>query len=104
MHPLVEYYGTTDPWIWSHTGQACLNQLPATLERTGRRPGCQSAEGPYDLMGNLHEWTADPAGTFRGGSYLDTAINGPGCLYQTTAHDVSHWDFVTGFRCCADAL
>lgn len=104
VHPAVEYYGTTDPWIWSHLDQPCLNQLPATLERAGRREGCQSAEGPRDLMGNLHEWTAAPAGTFRGGFYVDTVINGPGCLYVTTAHDASHWDYSTGFRCCADPL
>ena len=55
------------------------------------------------MMGNLHEWTADPDGTFRGGFYVDTVINGPGCLYATTAHATSHWDYSTGFRCCADA-
>lgn len=55
------------------------------------------------MMGNLHEWTADPAGTFRGGFYVDTLLNGPGCLYKTTAHDIHHWDYSTGFRCCADA-
>ena len=103
VHPAVEYYGTTDPWIWSHLDQPCLNQLPAGLERTGLRPGCVSAEGPMDMMGNLHEWTADPNGTFRGGFYVDTVLNGPGCTYATTAHDVNHWDFSTGFRCCADS-
>jgi hypothetical protein len=55
-------------------------------------------------MGNLHEWTADPNGTFRGGFYADTAINGEGCLYATTAHNRSHWDYSTGFRCCAAPL
>ena len=55
-------------------------------------------------MGNLHEWTADPSGTFRGGFYVDTTINGPGCLYATTAHDTGHWDYSTGFRCCADPV
>ena len=54
-------------------------------------------------MGNLHEWTADPKGTFRGGYYVDTRINGEGCLYRTVAHDSGHWDYSTGFRCCADA-
>lgn len=102
VHPAVEYFGTTDPWIWGQLDQPCLNQLPAGLERTGLRAGCVSAEGPLDMMGNLHEWTADAAGTFRGGFYVDTVVNGPGCLYVTTAHDVSHWDFSTGFRCCAD--
>jgi len=30
------------------------------------------------MMGNLHEWTADPAGTFRGGFYVDTKVERPG--------------------------
>jgi hypothetical protein len=53
------------------------------------------------MMGNLHEWTADPAGTFRGGFYVDTVRNGNGCLYATTAHNTSYRDYSTGFRCCA---
>ena len=44
----------------------------------------------------------DPAGTFKGGFYVDTKLNGEGCLYTTTAHDVSYWDYSTGFRCCRD--
>jgi sulfatase modifying factor 1 len=39
---------------------------------------------------------------FRGGYYVDTSLNGNGCLYATTAHDTSYWDYSTGFRCCAD--
>ena len=33
---------------------------------------------------------------------FDTVKNGNGCLYRTTAHSYSHWDYSTGFRCCAD--
>ena len=53
------------------------------------------------MMGNLHEWTADPAGTFRGGFYADTRVNGDGCGYRTTAHSAGYSDYSTGFRCCA---
>jgi hypothetical protein len=102
VHPAIEYFGTSEDWIWSELGNACLNQLEAGLDPAGARPGCVTVEGAHDMMGNLHEWTADPNGTFRGGYYVDTVINGPGCLYATTAHDVSHWDYSTGFRCCAD--
>ncbi|MCB9714756.1 MAG: SUMF1/EgtB/PvdO family nonheme iron enzyme [Myxococcales bacterium] len=102
MHPAIEYFGTSDPWIWSELGHPCLSQLPRSLHVTGQHDGCISEDGALDMMGNLHEWTADPTGTFRGGFYVDTVINGPGCLYATTAHDVSHWDYSTGFRCCAD--
>jgi formylglycine-generating enzyme len=102
MHPAVQYFGTSDAWIWSEIDNPCLNQLPEGLARTGAFAECESAEGAFDMMGNLHEWTADPAGTFRGGFYVDTELNGPGCLYATTAHNTLHWDYSTGFRCCAE--
>ncbi|HJL01643.1 MAG TPA: SUMF1/EgtB/PvdO family nonheme iron enzyme [Polyangiaceae bacterium LLY-WYZ-15_(1-7)] len=102
MHPAVEYFGTSADWIWSMLGHPCINQLPASLAPTGDHPGCVSEDGAYDMVGNLHEWTADPDGTFRGGFYADTERNGPGCLYRTTAHSTGHWDYSTGFRCCAD--
>ena len=99
-HPAVEYFGTSASWIYSELDHPCISQLPMSLAETGSFAGCSSEAGAFDMMGNLHEWTADPAGTFRGGFYVDTVINGPGCLYRTTAHDVSHWDYSTGFRCC----
>ncbi|MCK6552571.1 formylglycine-generating enzyme family protein [Myxococcota bacterium] len=102
QHPAVELF-PNDPTPYDRIQDACINQLPDSLDHTGANAGCVSAEGAFDLMGNLHEWTSDPAGTFRGGFYVDTVINGNGCLYATTAHDVGHWDYSTGFRCCADA-
>ncbi len=100
-HPVVQFFETAADWVWSQLGHPCINQLPEGLAATGEHAGCVSADGLYDMMGNLHEWTADPAGTFRGGFYADTVVNGPGCLYATTAHNVWHWDYSTGFRCCA---
>ncbi len=102
QHPVVEYFMSTEDWIWSELGHPCINQLPNGLAPAGDYAGCESFEGLFDMMGNLHEWTSNPAGTFRGGFYVDTVVNGPGCLYATTAHDVGHWDYSTGFRCCAD--
>jgi sulfatase modifying factor 1 len=101
-HPAVQYFESSDQSVFSMIGHACLDQLPDGLARTGAYQGCATADGIMDMMGNLHEWTADPAGTFRGGFFVDTRINGEGCLYRTTAHDTSHWDYSTGFRCCAD--
>ncbi|MCA9684947.1 MAG: SUMF1/EgtB/PvdO family nonheme iron enzyme, partial [Myxococcales bacterium] len=101
-HPAIQYFETSADWIWSELDHPCLNQLPEGLDHGGANPGCVSEDGLYDMMGNLHEWTADPNGTFRGGFYVDTVINGPGCLYKTTAHTVTYWDYSTGFRCCAD--
>lgn len=100
-HPVIEYFGTSEEWIWSELGNACISQIPDSLDTTGENPGCVSEDGAFDMMGNLHEWTSDPTGTFRGGFYVDTVINMPGCLYRTTAHTTPHWDYSTGFRCCA---
>jgi formylglycine-generating enzyme len=79
-----------------------LNQLPGGLARTGSHAKCKNGFGVHDMVGNLHEWTADPGGTFRGGYYLDTKINGEGCDYRTTAHNATYHDYSTGFRCCRD--
>lgn len=100
-HPAVELFGDR-PNPFAHLDSACINQLPDGLDRTGENPGCVSADGIYDMMGNLHEWTADPSGTFRGGYYVDTYRNGEGCLYRTRRHHVGYSDYSTGFRCCAD--
>jgi sulfatase modifying factor 1 len=77
-----------------------LNQIPGTVARTGKFGKCRSSFGAYDMVGNLHEWTADPSGTFRGGYYLDNAQHGDGCNYITTGHDTKYHDYSIGFRCC----
>lgn len=101
-HPVVQYFETGADWIWSELGHPCISQLPDTVAATGSHADCRSEDGIFDMHGNLHEWTANPSGIFRGGFYVDASINGPGCLYRTTAHSVRHWDYSTGFRCCAD--
>jgi formylglycine-generating enzyme required for sulfatase activity len=93
-------------WMWGHGGNMVdprLNQLEGTLTRTGERSGCTNEYGVFDMVGNLHEWVDDPDGTFQGGYYLDTHMNGDGCYYRTTAHPMWHLDYSTGFRCCADS-
>jgi hypothetical protein len=79
------------------------NQLEGTVAKTGAFPDCVSDEGVYDMVGNLHEWTADPNGTFQGGYWLDTSEHGDGCAYRTIAHGFEYHDYSTGFRCCKDA-
>jgi formylglycine-generating enzyme len=101
-HPVADYFGTPGPWTPEQLQHPCINQQWNTVDRAGANAQCLSAEGAYDMMGNLHEWTSDPAGTYRGGYYLDTQINGNGCLYLNTAHATDYFDFGTGFRCCAD--
>jgi hypothetical protein len=80
-----------------------LNQVPGTVAPTGSFSRCTNEYHVYDMVGNVHEWTSDPRGTFRGGFYLDTQLNGSGCDYRTVMHPATYHDYSTGFRCCADA-
>ena len=81
-----------------------LNQLDQTLAPTGSHDQCTNDYGVFDMVGNLHEWTNDPNGTFQGGYYLDTHKNGDGCSYRTVAHEFTYHDYSTGFRCCASPV
>ena len=74
--------------------------MKGTLAKSGAHKKCRSSYGVFDMVGNLHEWTASKTGTFRGGYYLDTHQNGDGCDYKTTAHNARYHDYSTGFRCC----
>ncbi len=93
------------PWTWTLgvMNDPRLNQAPDTLSRTGSHEKCTNGYGVYDMVGNLHEWVDDPKGSFQGGYYLDTHINGDGCNYRTVAHAPRYHDYSTGFRCCAAA-
>jgi formylglycine-generating enzyme len=106
VSPLMHYFGNPTsgvyPYSYDSMNDPRLNQLKGGLLPTGSKPKCRSSYQTFDMVGNLHEWTADPKGTFRGGYYLDTKINGDGCKYRTTAHNADYHDYSTGFRCCAD--
>ena len=108
-HPAASCFGSTASWIYSELGYPGINQQANTVDRTGENTSCVTSEGLFDMMGNVHEWVRDVPGTpptanvdFRGGFYADTSRNGDGCLYATSAHSFSHWDYSTGFRCCAE--
>ncbi|MFO0614392.1 MAG: SUMF1/EgtB/PvdO family nonheme iron enzyme [Polyangiaceae bacterium] len=105
-HPVVEaaaqMHIPSDQMWTAAMNLPIINQLPDSLLPTGEKSECVSADGLYDMVGNLHEWVADADGTFRGGYYMDTSKNGEGCSYRTSAHDFDYHDYSTGFRCCAD--
>jgi formylglycine-generating enzyme len=108
-HLLSARFGA-DPhrWKYENFNDPTLDVEPGFLAKTGAYDGCVSAEGVYDLVGNLHEWVDEPPdasghGRFRGGWYGDAENNGPGCLYVTSKHEPTYHDYSTGFRCCADA-
>jgi hypothetical protein len=105
QHPAMQYLESHDLSVFTKLEHPCINQLADSLLPTGEKKDCRTSEGSFDMVGNLHEWTADVAsgmGHFRGGYYVDTWLNGHGCDYVTTRHEARYWDYSTGFRCCAD--
>lgn len=110
QHPVVRLFQAnappgTDPkqmWYPSWMNDPRLHELSHSVTPTGAFPECTNAYGVFDMVGNLHEWVADEAGTFLGGFFMDTFQNGEGCEYRTRAHPVEYHDYSTGFRCCAD--
>lgn len=96
---------SVDPSVWTRLNDPALGQVEGALAHTGDHAECRNTFDVYDMVGNLHEWVATdaslPHGTFAGGYYLDTTINGDGCRYRTVAHAHDYHDYSTGFRCCA---
>jgi len=102
QHPAMQYLESHDLSVFTKLEHPCINQLPDSELAAGDKKDCKTTEGAFDMVGNLHEWTADPSGHFRGGYYVDTWLNGHGCDYVTTRHEARYWDYSTGFRCCDD--
>ena len=102
--PMLTYHASTMKRGWGREelNDPRNNQLEGGIAKTGASKECVNDLGAFDMVGNLHEWTADPNGTFQGGFWLDTAQHGDGCAYRTIAHAYDYHDYSTGFRCCAD--
>jgi formylglycine-generating enzyme required for sulfatase activity len=128
-HLLSLRFGS-NPLHWKYDEQfndPSLDTEPGFLAKTGEYDECVSAEGVYDLVGNLHEWVSDTVderlverldaehverhtqpwhegnGVFMGGFFSTTDQHGPGCSFTTIAHEPSYHDYSVGFRCCAAA-
>jgi len=89
-------------WGFEAMNDPRLYLVPGAVARSGRFDRCRSEVGAFDMVGNLHEWTAEPTGVMRGGYYLDTDGLGEGCEYAAIGHSATYRDYSTGFRCCAD--
>ncbi|MCU0654878.1 MAG: formylglycine-generating enzyme family protein [Polyangiaceae bacterium] len=102
VSPLRLLYGPQAPADHRTMNDPRLVQVAGTVARSGHFARCATEEGVFDLVGNVHEWTDDPRGVFRGGYFLDTKTLGEGCAYVTEGHSTAYRDYSTGFRCCAD--
>jgi len=108
-NPVMDVFGSAAKFDGVQMNDPRLDMLPNTVADTGAFTACVSDYGAYDMHGNLDEWVDhinQPSGhgSFSGGFFVDASLNGPGCLYRTTAHVTSWHDYSLGFRCCQDAL
>lgn len=70
----------------------------------GTGPGCATAQGVYDLTGNVSEWIADELGDARGtlgGSFMSNRTQ-LDCDYTISREPASYSWGGLGFRCCSD--
>ena len=82
-----------------------MNMVPGRegplLRLTGATATCASRWGDdavYDMVGNLDEWSGDPAPALLGGYYARETREG--CASAITRHVPTFSNFSTGFRCC----
>jgi protein-disulfide isomerase/uncharacterized membrane protein len=99
---LVE--GTSYPYGDFHDPRRCWAARDRTRERpvyTGEMPGCVSADGVYDLTGNVEEWVGDSPETavLLGGGY-DTSDDHARCYRRNNTFGPGFANIRTGFRCC----
>ena len=90
-------------------------------EPSGARESCQSAEGVFDLTGNVAEWVrktqAHPEACLKPGDEDHSHVvqgcswvkcfrppHKPACDYVNCAHDGEFRSYEMGFRCCQDRL
>jgi hypothetical protein len=105
VEPMAGVFGRPDGaagWGLQAMNDPRLGLVPGAVAPSGRFDRCRSEVGTHDMVGNLHEWTAEESGVMRGGFFLDTTGLGEGCDYVAVGHDAAYRDYSTGFRCCAD--
>jgi len=99
---LVE--GTSYPYGDFHDPRRCWAARDRSKDRpvyTGEMPGCVSADGIYDLTGNMEEWVGATPETavLLGGGY-DTSKDFARCYRRNDTFGPGAANLRTGFRCC----
>ncbi len=110
------------PWIVVHWktlakwfGDAALEEAARLFQgdMSGARADCVSAEGVYDLTGNVAEWVRRSEPSPRTG--YDHVLKGcywagcfkeprPNCSFTNGVHPGSFRTYEAGFRCCTDRI
>ena len=124
-HLMTKLFGGETKYTYdAHYNNPRLALEPGFLAASGEYRDCVNDWGVHDMVGNLHEWVADPvsrklekevplefgphglghdgSGVFMGGYFSSAAEHGHGCTYVTATHSPNYHDYSIGFRCCSD--
>ena len=84
-----------------YTGHNREGSLPVY---TGSMPACRSADGVYDLVGNMEEWVGldEDHAVLLGGAF-DTKADKGRCYRRDDTFGPGYIQLRHGFRCCRDA-
>ncbi len=96
--------GTTYPYGDYHEPPRCWDGKEGDGFRpvyTGEMPGCRSADGAYDLTGNVEEWVgSSPETAVLLGGAFDTSQDHARCYRRNDTFGAGYANPRTGFRCC----
>jgi protein-disulfide isomerase/uncharacterized membrane protein len=97
--------GTAYPYGDHHTPGRCWDGREGEQFRpvyTGELPGCATADGVYDMTGNMEEWagTSPETAVLLGGAW-DTSKDHARCYRRNDRFGAGYATVRTGFRCCA---
>jgi formylglycine-generating enzyme required for sulfatase activity len=93
---------------WPSAAAMAEAQRLYQADESGKRTGCVSAEGVYDLTGNVAEWVVR---SFPNSHNYDHVMKGcywsgcyggspPSCAFVNPAHPGTFRTYEAGFRCC----
>ncbi len=95
--------GTTYPYSDLHDPRRCWDAKDRSMRPvyTGEMPGCVSAQGVYDLTGNVEEWVGStPEEAVLLGGAFDTTKDHARCYRANRTFGPGYANKRTGFRCC----
>jgi formylglycine-generating enzyme required for sulfatase activity len=105
--PVLYPYGDDFEEFTCHGEEYTEENDAGTPSPTGALEDCVSANGVFDMSGNLREWTLEQPDTdkdihvVRGGSF-NTPMKGLDCLFRTSQAEDGVVLPAIGFRCCRD--
>jgi protein-disulfide isomerase len=99
-YPYGDYHDDGRCWD-GHDGGQAPDGTPWRPVFTGQMPGCATADGVYDMTGNLEEWVGEtPEKAVLLGGAFDTSEDHARCYRRFENFGPGYSSVRSGFRCC----